>query len=131
MEANGPMRSLIDSFHRTPKPARGDTLYIFRSVEDPTLCGLSIDMDGLNILPRYGSWDYLGVSIPIDHALATMVQQTASLIERNGYAIVRNARAGEIWLTSAKPDHHVSAGQTDPQSPATRIQMRRLTRMRT
>jgi hypothetical protein len=50
-----------------------------------------------------------------DRLLATMAPNTASLIERDGYALVRNATAGEIWPIPAKPDRptstrHLAAG---------------------
>jgi hypothetical protein len=77
--------------------SRPDTLYIFLSVEDRSLCGLSTDMMGENFPGRYGSWEYLGIAIPIEHALSTMAAEIVDLIERYGHAIVRNATVGGIW----------------------------------
>jgi hypothetical protein len=80
-----------------PKIHRGETLYVFRSIEDPTLYGFSFDMIGHDFPDRYGSWEYLGIELAAESAMGTMAPEVAAIIERDGYAVVANPTAGEIW----------------------------------
>jgi hypothetical protein len=74
-----------------------NTLHVFRSVADPDITGLSVDMEGANIPGYYGEWEHLGIALPLDSALASMAQEVASLLQRDGYCLVRKATAGLIW----------------------------------
>jgi hypothetical protein len=78
-------------------PSRHETIHVFLSIEDRSLCGLSTDILGENFPDRYGAWENLGIAMPIDSALATMAKDIAFLIERDAQAIVRNATAGGVW----------------------------------
>ena len=80
----------------------GKTLYFFRSLKDSDISGLTLVAEGDNLPLNYGTWDFVGVAIPLDIATPLMAEEIASALKRDGYCLIRKATVDTVWPTACE-----------------------------
>ena len=80
----------------------GKTLYFFRSLKDPDISGLTLLAEGDNLPLNHGTWDFVGVAIPLDIATPLMAEEITSAVKQDGYCLIRKATVDTVWPTASE-----------------------------